>query len=129
MDPESFARGGGGYLFFLLDEGREDPNTTKSGPSSARQRNTIQMAFRWRAYHCWLGSFVILQGIRTSLICLYFLGERGYGPPAPPPPSGSAHERSPNVEILFPHAIMAALEGKKFAHSEKGSYQREPMLF
>ena len=30
-------------------EGREDPNTTKSGPSSARQRNAIEMAFRWRA--------------------------------------------------------------------------------
>ena len=35
--------------FFLVDEGREDPNTTISGPSSARQRNAILMAFRWRA--------------------------------------------------------------------------------
>ena len=26
---------------FLVDEGREDPNTTISGPSSARQRNAI----------------------------------------------------------------------------------------
>ena len=26
-----------------------DPNTTISGPSSARQRNAILMAFRWRA--------------------------------------------------------------------------------
>ena len=26
---------------FLVDEGREDPNTTISGPSSARQRNVI----------------------------------------------------------------------------------------
>ena len=24
-------------FFFLVDEGREDPNTTKYGPSSARQ--------------------------------------------------------------------------------------------
>ena len=31
--------------FFLVVEGREDQNTTKGGPSSARQRN----AFRWRA--------------------------------------------------------------------------------
>ena len=37
-------------MFFL--QGREDPNqtnTTISGPSSTRQRNAIQMAFRWRA--------------------------------------------------------------------------------
>ena len=40
------------FLFFFLhviDEGREDPNTTISGPSSARQRNAIKMAFHWRA--------------------------------------------------------------------------------
>ena len=28
-------------LVFLVDEGREDPNTTISGPSSAQQRNAI----------------------------------------------------------------------------------------
>ena len=33
---------------FLVDEGREDPNTTISGPSSARQRNRVS-AFRWYA--------------------------------------------------------------------------------
>ena len=33
----------------LVDEGREDPNTTMIGQSSARQRNTIQMAFHWHA--------------------------------------------------------------------------------
>ena len=32
-------------FLFLIDEGREDPSTTISGPSSARQRNAI----RWRA--------------------------------------------------------------------------------
>ena len=32
---------------FLVDDAKEDPNTTISGPSSARQRNAIQMAFRW----------------------------------------------------------------------------------
>ena len=31
------------FFFCLVDEGREDPNTTISGPSSARQRH------RWRA--------------------------------------------------------------------------------
>ena len=34
---------------FLVDEGIEDPNTTKSGPSSAHQQNAILMAFRWQA--------------------------------------------------------------------------------
>ena len=28
---------------------REDQNVTISGPSSARQRNAIEMAVRWRA--------------------------------------------------------------------------------
>ena len=56
---QSFVRGGGGatvtfffcffFVFVLVDEGREDPNTTISGPSSARQRNAILMAFRWCA--------------------------------------------------------------------------------
>ena len=36
-------------FFFLADEGWEDPNTTISGPSSARQQNAIEMAFRWHA--------------------------------------------------------------------------------
>ena len=44
-DPESYVRGGPTLTFFLVDEGREDQNTTKGGPSSARQRNT----FHWRA--------------------------------------------------------------------------------
>ena len=56
-DPERLARGAQSLtnqcfflLFsFLVDEGRKDPNTAISGPSSARQRNTISMAFHWRA--------------------------------------------------------------------------------
>ena len=36
-------------FFSLVDEGREDPNTTISGLLLARQRNAIKMAFRWRA--------------------------------------------------------------------------------
>ena len=35
--------------FFLVDKGIEDPNTAINGPSSACQRNTIEMAFRWWA--------------------------------------------------------------------------------
>ena len=37
------------FLFSCFDEGRKDSNTTISGPSTARQRKAIQMAFRWRA--------------------------------------------------------------------------------
>ena len=42
--------GRGSYCdVFLVDERREDPNTTISGPLSARQRNAIKMALRWCA--------------------------------------------------------------------------------
>ena len=34
-DPENFVREGGTTI--LADDGREDPNTTKSGPSSAKR--------------------------------------------------------------------------------------------
>ena len=48
-DPESFVIEGPilttfllfGCCFFFVIEGIEDPNTTISGPSSARQRNAI----------------------------------------------------------------------------------------
>ena len=36
-------------VVFLFNEGREDPDTTISGPLSACQRNAMQMEFRWRA--------------------------------------------------------------------------------
>ena len=36
-------------IFISFNERRNDLNATKSGPSSARQRNAIQMVFRWRA--------------------------------------------------------------------------------
>ena len=86
-DPESFVRVGptSTTFFHFL----EDPNTTISGPSSARQRNAIQMAFRWRA-ECWLDSFVIFQGIRTSIAkksYIFVIVQGGGGAnPLPPPP-------------------------------------------
>ena len=45
-DPENFAGRGPTFttfffVFFLGDEGKVDPNTTISGPTSARQRNAI----------------------------------------------------------------------------------------
>ena len=45
-DPESFVRGGPTLTtIFLIDEGREDPNTTINGSTSAHQ----QTQFKWRA--------------------------------------------------------------------------------
>ena len=54
VDPESFVRGGPilttfFVLFFLVDEGREDPNTTKSGPFIGLLAKRHFMAFCWRA--------------------------------------------------------------------------------
>ena len=66
-DPESFIR-----LTFLVDEGREVPNTTISGPSLARQGNAIEMAFRWHADDCPIlnAGLVALrfQGTQTSIV-------------------------------------------------------------
>ena len=35
-------------FFFLVEEGREDPDSTKSRPSSAHQQNAILMVFSWQ---------------------------------------------------------------------------------
>ena len=35
-------------FFFSVDEGRDDPNTTISGPTLARQQNAFEMAFLCR---------------------------------------------------------------------------------
>ena len=32
-------------VFFLVDEGRDDPNTTISGPTSARQQTSLKWSF------------------------------------------------------------------------------------
>ena len=45
-DPEKICQS---FFSFLVDEGWEDQNTTKSGPSSSHQQNAIEMAFRWWA--------------------------------------------------------------------------------
>ena len=37
--------GGGGIYYILVDEGRKDPNTTISRPTSARQWNAIKWRF------------------------------------------------------------------------------------
>ena len=65
---KSCQRGSNSDVFF--DEGKEDPNTTKIGPSLASQRNDIIMAFCWRAKAG--------PTLSVGLVALYFF--RGSGP-------------------------------------------------
>ena len=70
-------------VFFLVHKGKKDSNTANKwdGPLSARQRNAIY-------------SFVIFQGIRTSIATkpYIFVNFQGGGGPDPYPSSGSAHD-------------------------------------
>ena len=50
--------------FLLVDEGKEDQNTTKSGLSSLRHLSAILMAFRWRADDC--------PTLNAGLLALWF---------------------------------------------------------
>ena len=79
---------------FLVNEGRGDPNTTKSRPSLAHHPNAIQMAFGWRAddgptLNAGLVAFVNFRGIWVSIAkkpCSYVInqGGRKSGTPFPP---------------------------------------------
>ena len=76
-DPE----GSSLHNLFLVYEVRNNPNTTISGPSSARQRNAFKW---WPKIKCWLGSFVMIQGIRTSIFVIRInrrMTENGFAPP------------------------------------------------
>ena len=68
-DPESFVRVDPTLTMFAFYSGREDPNTTIDGPLSARQRNAIEMAFRWRVD--------VGPTLKAGLVALYFF--RGLG--------------------------------------------------
>ena len=63
------------------------------GPPAKRHLNGVWLAGRWWLnIECWLGSFVVLQGIKTSIakqpyIFVIFQGSR----PPVPPPSESAY--------------------------------------
>ena len=59
----------------LVVEGREDPNTTISIPTSARQRNTIG----WPSIECWLGSLVNVRGSRSPYGFVFYRGGGGGG--------------------------------------------------
>ena len=75
------------FVCFLVEEERKDPNTTISGPSLARQRNAVMDD--GPIHSIWLGSFMIVQGIWTSVAKkpnmfaplnprMYFLSYHGY---------------------------------------------------
>ena len=101
-DPESFVRGGQlwqvfFYFFYLLllirGEGIQKPYLYKLAiiiPPVKRHLNGDALAYRWWSnIECWLGSFVIFQGIQTSIIkkpftSVIFQGGGWSRPPAPP---------------------------------------------
>ena len=60
-----FLGGGGGGVH----EGREDPNTSISGPSLASQGKAIKVVCRWWPnIESWLGSYVVFQGSEPVLL-------------------------------------------------------------
>ena len=92
-DPKSFVRGGPLFrlfsFFLKVIEWREDPITTISAQSSVRQWNGVSLACRWWPNtECWLGSFVIFQGIRTSIAKkpYIFVINQGWSRPLVPSP-------------------------------------------
>ena len=88
-DPENFVRGGP----FFFYQGAEKPTNTKTGPSLVNQGNAISLAgWLWPKIECWLGSFVIFQGIwipisivKKNYIFVIFRGGGGSRPPVPTP--------------------------------------------
>ena len=100
VDQEVLLEGSKFDNFFLVDVGIKDSNTAINGLSSARQRNAIKMAFRWRAddgptlnaglVALWFfrGSGPVLQG--NPIFLWFFMGGGGGGrdplsPPLDPP--------------------------------------------
>ena len=77
------------FFLFLFDEEMKDPNTTISGPTTARQRNVSlagpMMANHWML-ECKLCEF---KGIRTSIAInsyIFVIFEGRVRTPCPPPP-------------------------------------------
>ena len=109
-NPERFFREGPAltiFFFCLVYEGREDPNTTLSGPSSARQQ-------RWPNIECWCGSLVITRGSgqvlhRNPIIFCHYSGEVS-GPRVSR--SGSAHARPSHNRIRCQTNMRVILKNK-----------------
>ena len=86
------------------------------GPPAKRHKNGVSLAcWCWPKIECWVGSFVIFQGIWTriamkSYILVIFLGGGG-GVRTPCPPSGSAHGLIMNAAIRdrFIHILPVCL--------------------
>ena len=95
------------YYYYLVDEGREDPSTTISGPSSTRQRNAIKWRFAgvpMMAQH-WMLAWQLcgFQGIQNSIAKKpYIFCEFS----DPPPPS---HPLDPHMCNFTPYLVAAEL--------------------
>ena len=94
-DPESFARGGRtltGVFFFFSWWGEEGSKYHHKraiiGPPPKRHLNGVSLACRcWPNIECWLGIFVLFQGIRTSIAkkpYTFVIFQGGVGLPAAP---------------------------------------------
>ena len=81
--------------FFSVDEGIEDPNSRLNGPSSAHQRNAIEMVLHWRAddgpsLNAGLVALWFFRGpgqvlLRNPIFLWFFRGVRIPCTPPPPP--------------------------------------------
>ena len=90
---------------FLIDEGRENQNTTKSSPSTI----VIEMAFRWRADDGpTLNAGLVFHGIWTSNAkkpYIFVIFQGGHRPPVPPLDPGMSKPDSSKylLKSKFPH--------------------------
>ena len=95
--PRRFCQRGSNSDLFLLDERRNDPNTTISGTiiglPAKRHLNGVSLACRrWLNIECWLRVFMIVHGIRISIAKKpYIFVSFQDGVRTPCPPSGFAH--------------------------------------
>ena len=120
-DPENFVRGGPTcFSFSWWGEGGFKYHHDKRaiiGPPAKRHLNGVSLAWWWWPnIECWLCSFVIFLGIRTSfakkpyIFVIFQVGVR-----APCPPSGSAHGMWMITGII--QLVMNMMNGHPAAYS------------
>ena len=93
-----FRQRGPTLTFFFWWGERGSKKRAIIGPPAKRHLNGVSLAGRWWPnMKCWLCSFVIFQGIHTSIAKkpFTFVIFRGWGSDPLPPPSGSVHGRCP----------------------------------